>query len=1176
MMNRSMAQQKLRWWNLCCIILLAVAANPLHAQQDPLFTFLPPSETGVTFANPILETQDYNINVFIYAYNGAGVAVGDVNGDALPDLFFGSSQGSCKLYLNRGNFRFDDATQSAGLADSTGVHFGVSMIDIDGDQDLDIYLCKEFEPNKLFINNGNGTFTERAKEYGLDWNGFSMQAAFFDYDRDGDLDMYLGLNGRGSNNPQVALSASNTTSDYLFRGQPDQLFRNNGNRTFTNVTKEAVIFDNGFCQSVAIGDVNNDGWPDIYLANDFDVRDILYLNNHNGTFRDASRQAFRHTSAASMGTDIADFNNDGLLDIISLDMLPEDHKRRMSHIGVGPIYSPIYDSTQMTRNVLQLNLGNGSFADIGQLVGIAETDWSWAALFEDFDNDGNKDLFVTNGYKRDVGNLDITFNIQRTRMDPVTLYRNIPTTRLQNYIFRNNGDLTFSKYNNQWGITQIINSNGAVVCDLDRDGDLDIVTNNVDSVAFLYRNNAAQRSLGRYLRVALRGKSPNTEGIGARIELWAGGNYQLREVYRNRGYLSSVEPITHMGVANATVVDSLKVTWPDGSVQWLRNVATNQTLSVSQSEASAQPTVAATPSITPLFTDAGKDVLKFTHRENGEYDDFKRERLIPRRFSKNGPGIASGDVNGDHLEDLFIGGAKGIDGKIFLQKPDGTFSQTVQHSIAADSTSEDMGALLFDADNDGDNDLYVVSGGNEFDANASELQDRLYLNDGKGKLTRATAALPRMLTSGSCVIAADYDADGDLDLFVGGRVVPGAYPTSPRSYLLRNDKGKFTDATAAVAPGLETVGMVSGAIWTDADNDNAVDLFIVGEWMAPRLFRNNKGKFQDITPSTGLDSATGWWNSIIAADFDNDGDMDYVAGNLGLNTNSRHNASQQFPVRLYANDFDENGSLDLVMSYYYQGTEYPMRDRTTMSSQMPAYIRRKYPTFSAFAASPLSAMFSKEKLDSAQRLFATTFSSSYIENLGGGKFAIRPLPILAQLSPTHGMIAEDFTGDGNLDLLLTGNFHGVDQEVIQYDAGQGLLLRGDGKGGFEAETIAESGFFAPNDARGVVSVRKGTGNALYAVVANNNAPAQVFERQFPPQAGTLWNVDKSLGYTHLLLTFGNGSQRRYECSIGSGYLSQCSGAILIPPTATQATVYRGAKLLKTISFSKGTKGGQAQ
>lgn len=1167
MTNKPTTQRQFPWWNLCYILMVAFCCSQLHAQQGSLFTFLPPSETGVTFANPVVETQNYNINVFIYAYNGAGVAAGDVNGDALPDLFFGSSQGSCKLYLNRGNFRFEDVTQAAGVADSTGVHFGVSMVDIDGDRDLDIYLCKEFEPNKLFINNGDGTFTERAKEYGLDWNEFSMQAAFFDYDRDGDLDMYLGVNGRGSNNPQALLSSSNASSDYLFRGQPDQLFRNNGNRTFTNVTKEAGIFDNGFCQSVSIGDLNNDGWPDIYLANDFEIRDILYLNNHDGTFRNASRQALRHTSQASMGTDIADFNNDGLLDVISLDMLPEDHKRRMSHIGVGPIYSPTYDSTQMTRNVLQLNLGNGTFTDIGQLAGIAETDWSWAALFEDFDNDGNKDLFVTNGYKRDVSNLDVTFNMQRTRMDPVTMYRSIPTTRLQNYIFRNNGDLTFSKYNNQWGITQVINSNGAVVCDLDRDGDLDIVTNNMDSVAFLYRNNAKQISPDAYLRVALHGNTPNTEGIGSRVEIWSGGQHQLREAYRNRGYLSSVEPIVHFGIASATTVDSLKITWANGDVQQLKNVQSNQTLTLSQVNA-VTPSVAVAPSvITPFFTPVTDGSLKFVHKENGEYDDFKRERLIPRRFSKSGPGIASADANGDNIDDLFIGGAKGIDGKIFLQQPDGTFQQTRQNAIAADSASEDMGALFFDADNDGDNDLYVVSGGSEFEANDQRLQDRLYLNDGKGNFTRSVASLPQMLTSGSCAIAADYDMDGDLDLFVGGRVVPGAYPKSPRSYLLRNDKGKFTDVTTAIAPGLETVGMVSGAVWTDTDNDHAVDLLIVGEWMSPRLFRNIKGKFQDITPTTGLDSATGWWNSIIAGDFDNDGDMDYVAGNLGLNTNSRHNASHQFPVRLYANDFDENGSLDLVMSYYYQGTEYPMRDRMTMSSQMPAYIRRKYPTFSAFAAAPLSSMFSKEKLDSAQHFFATTFSSSYIENVGNGKFAIRPLPIMAQVSPTLGMIAEDCTGDGNLDLLLVGNFHGADQEVILYDAGQGLLLRGNGKGGFQPETVAESGIFAPNDARGLISARKAGSNTLYAVVANNNGPAQIFQRQFPASQGRLWSVDKSLNYTHLLVKLGDGSQRRYECSFGSGYLSQCSGSFFVPSTATQVTVFRGSKLLKTIRFN---------
>jgi len=1144
------------------IVAVIICGHSVEAQEHPpLFQFIPASSSGIRFANYVTETEEFNMGTFVYAYNGAGVAVGDIDGDGLPDIFFGSTQVSSRLYRNLGTMRFEDITEQAGVADSVGVTFGVSMVDIDGDGDLDIYLCKEFVANILYINNGDGTFTNRAHEFGLDFDGRSMQAAFFDYDRDGDLDVYIAVNGEGG---AIQAADQQVSSSYTNVGQPDHLFRNNGNGTFTDVSKEAGIFDYGFAQSVGIGDLNDDGWPDIYVANDFEIRDILYINNHDGTFRDASRSALMHTSAASMGNDIADFNNDGYPDIMTLDMLPEDHKRKMSHIGVGSVYTPTFDSTQLNRNVLQLNRGNGTFADIGQLSGVAETDWSWSALFEDLDNDGYKDLFITNGYKRDVSNQDVVYNISRSNMDKLTLFKNIPTTRLQNYVFHNNGDLTFSKYNDPWGITEVVNSNGAVFADLDLDGDLDLVINNMDSISFVYRGGAADNKTGNYIRIRCKGLSPNTEGIGSKIEIRSQGKLQMRELYKNRGYLSSMEAIAHFGLGKATSVDEITVHWPDGSSQTLHDVPANQVLVIDQKNAvKTQPTPP--ESRKTIFQAASADsILPYSHKENVLFDDFLRERLLPQRYSRNGPGIAVGDVDGNGLEDVFIGGAKFSSGAVYLQQKDGRFMRKRQAALDADSTYEDMGALLFDADGDGDLDLYVVSGGNELVPNALELQDRLYLNDGKGTFTRSKDALPEMLTSGSCVVAADFDGDGDLDLFVGGRVVPGRYPEIPRSYLLMNNKGRFTDVTEKVAPGLAHIGMITSAIWTDFDNDNDPDLMLVGEWISPTFFRNDRGKLTNILPVTGLDSNSGWWNSITSGDFDNDGDIDYVVGNLGLNTDTRHKASTRYPLQLYAGDFDDNGSMDIVLSYFYKGVEYPIRDRMTMATQMPALIRRKFPTYASYASSDLAEVLPKEKIPSAIHMEAQNFATSYIENLGNGKFRIRSLPPLAQVSPTFGMIVEDFNADGNLDLLLVGNFNNADQEVVRYDAGDGLFLTGDGHGNFAPVPVTESGFTAPLETRGVTSLQRASSNCLYTLVVNNDGPVQVFERTFANSEGKLMNFENETAYSHLIMTFQDGRKRRYECSMGSGYLSQCSGTLLVTPEARSVTLYRGSKEIKEI------------
>lgn len=1142
-----------------CIAVAAtiVSVRPASAQPAtgaPLYEYLPPSYTGILFEDRITENQEFNIQDFIYAYNGGGVAIGDINGDGLPDIYFTAPQLGNRLYLNKGNLKFEDISVKAGVYDTSGISFGVTMADVNGDGRIDIYVCKQNRPNALYINNGDMTFTDRAKEYGVDWDKSSTQAAFFDYDRDGDLDLYIATNGdaRGEN--------------YTRKGISDRLYRNNGDGTFTNVSEQAGIGDRGYGLGVSIGDINNDNWPDIYVTNDFDERDILYINNANGTFTNRTKEAMKHTTEFGMGNDIADFNNDGYPDIMAVDMLPEDHKRLMGHMGSQSVFSPLFDSTQLMRNVLQVNRGNGTFADIGQLAGVSETDWSWAVLFEDLDMDGNKDIFIANGYKRDVSNLDVIYNMARTRMDKLTMLNNVPTTRLQNYAFHNDGHLSFAKYTDQWGFSQVVNTNGAAFADLDRDGDLDLVLNNMDTVAFVYRGNAVENHIGNYLRVAFKGKGMNTEGIGARVVLHTKNGIQMRENYKTRGYLSSVEAIAQFGLGDLTSVDEVTVTWPDGKMQTLRNVPVNQVLTVDWNAATE---IAEVPTKSPntLFTEvADTNVLNYTHKENLSFDDFERERLLPNRLSRNGPGIAVGDANGDGLDDVYLGGAKFTPGKLYMQTPDGHFEQSWQSVFAIDSNSEDMGALFFDADGDGDLDLYVVSGGNEYIDNSPELQDRLYINDGKGSFTKSVDALPQMLTSGSCVVAADYDGDGDMDLFVGGRVVPGEYPKTPRSYILNNKKGKFTDVTEAIAPELAHVGMITAAIWTDFDNDNRPDLVMVGEWMAPHFFQNNRGKFTDVSPKSGVDSNYGWWNSIASGDFDNDGDIDYVFGNLGLNADKRLRASKEYPIKLYATDFDDNGSLDLVTSYFYHGIEYPSRSRIKASEQMPPLIRRKFPTFASYAAASILEIYDKKKLDSAMKFQANDLATSYVENLGNGKFRISQLPLLAQVSPTYGMIVEDFNADGNLDLLLAGNFYGPNQDIVRYDAGSGLYLKGDGKGDFTAVPVTESGFFAPNDTRGITSLKDGTSNSLYTLVVNNNGRVQIFKRDFGSSEGKLVNFETEGMYTHLIMKFADGRSRRYECSYGSGYLSQCSGTILVTPNASSVTLYKGSKAIKKINF----------
>jgi hypothetical protein len=1088
-------------------------ATPERTSQPPasdghLFTMLPSSYTGVRFANRLTDTNDLNIFTYRNYYNGGGVALGDLNGDGLPEILLTSNMAGNTLYLNEGQYRFRDITKAAGVQGKRSWATGATFADVNGDGLLDLYVCYAGKvagvrrANELYINKGLNAkgepqFREEAAAYGIADEGFSTHASFFDYDRDGDLDLYV-LNN--SSRPVSTLGLQNTRNVRdPFGG--DRLYRNDGGH-FTDVSAKAGIYGSEFAfgLGVAVGDVNGDGWPDIYVSNDFFERDYLYINNRNGTFTEDLEREMPSISYSSMGLDMADVNNDGLLDVFVTDMLPADEYRykMTSAFESWDIYQTKVKNDfhhQFARNMLHLNNGNGTFSEIGQIAGVARTDWSWSALIADFDLDGYKDIHVTNGMARDVTSQNyIAFLASNQTMrsamqsgksvDFERLINVMTSTKLPNYAFRNNGDLTFADQGSQWGLDTKGFSNGAAYGDLNGDGAIDLVVNNINEEAFVYRNNARTQSKNHYLQLKLVGDGTNRFAIGAKASVWRGGSSQFQELVPSRGFQSSVDYILTFGLGAGASVDSVSVVWPDGRVTTRANVAADQRLVIGQAGSSPpKPVAPAAPK--PMLSDITDQAqLGFVHHEN-RYADFDREPLIPKMLSTEGPYLAVADVNGDGLQDVFIDGAKDQSDRLLLQKRGGGFTPSSEAVFAADAISEDLGAAFFDANGDGSLDLYVVSGGNEFSDMAPALEDRLYLNDGRGNFRKTNGNVPAASNSGSRAAAADFDGDGDIDVFVGGRVVPGHYGIDPPSVLLENDgRGHFTDVTARAAPGLDHIGMVTDALWQDVDGDGRVDLVVVGEWMPITVLRNRGNGRLERASIRGFEKSDGWWNRIVAADFTGDGRVDFVVGNLGLNT--RLHASAAEPVEMYVKDFDGNGFVEQIIACYNNGRSYPLALRDDLMKSLP-YLKSRYANYDTYAKQTLADVFPAKDLADAVVKRAYTFASVLAKNNGDGSFTLLPLPLEAQLSPLYGILASDVDRDGKLDLMVAGNFDGVKPEIGRMSAGYGLLMKGDGKGGFTSVRTRDSGFFVPGQARDIQRLRTPRGE-VYVVTRNNDRP----------------------------------------------------------------------------------------
>lgn len=1064
---------------------------------DALFEPVSTEHSGVLFTNTITETPELNYFTFQYIYNGGGVATGDINNDGLVDIYLTGNMVSDKLYLNRGDMTFEDITDKAlpGLPNTW--HQGVAMADVNEDGFLDIYICRAgyyTDPNKLYNlfyeNNGDGTFTERSSEYGLADTTRSTQAAFFDMDNDGDLDLYV------MNTPLHSKGIANVDRIRLTQqglAPSDNLYRNDNGR-FTKVSMEYGVQNFSYGLGLSISDLNQDNRPDIYVSHDYDLPDMMYINRGE-TFQDELQGRTRHISNFGMGSDIADYNNDGLPDIMVLDMVSEDHVRSKMNMG-GMSTERFWKMVrigyhhQYMINTLQLNNGNGTFSEIGQLAGVGRTDWSWSALFADLDNDGWKDLVITNGYKRDMRNNDFVGKFEgyleeTDQAEFEGILDLIPATRIHNYAFRNNGDLTFDNVSEDWGFNTPVNSNGMAYADLDNDGDLDLVINNIDEPASIMRNRSVQNG-SHWIRFEL--KTNGRDAIGSKVTLWAGDNMQFQELFPTRGYQSSTEPVLHFGAGDAEVVDSIRVIWPSGLTQKYENLPVDTLIVLQEGGTPLKPEV---PIATPFQMVEVKG-LTFVHAED-PYNDFEREVLLPHKYSGLGPGICSGDANGDGLDDLFITGAHSQSSELYLQKDDGSFQRTFRQPWESHALQEQVSARFFDADNDNDQDLIVLAGGNQYDVRSDMYRHRFYRNSGKGKFEYEEFALPPMETSAGTIAVGDINGDGMADLFIGGRVTPGLYPFAPRSYLLANDgNGKFVDVTDSRAPDLKGPGMVTDAAFADINDDGLNDLVVCGEWMDISIFLNTGQGLENMTTSFGLKGTSGWWKSLCVLDIDNDGDLDIVGGNLGMN--HKYHCDADHPLHVYWGDFDDSGRSDIVLAKEKGEKQLPVRGRECSSQQCPM-ILDKFPTYEEFAHASLGQIYSEERLSDALHLTATHMESTVFMN-EGGSFVAHVLPNEAQFAPLNRIIPMDLNNDGYTDLVAAGNDWDAEVETVRYDAGTGvILINRSGSGEFDVIPSRRSGFMAWNHVKDMTTIERNGQRSI--VVANNNAPLEVFDRVRP-------------------------------------------------------------------------------
>jgi enediyne biosynthesis protein E4 len=1073
-----------------------------HEIKEKLFIRHNYQRTGINFINKLRESPDLNVLTFQYFANGGGVAIGDINNDDLPDVYFTGNQGPNRLYLNQGDFHFLDITKESGTDGGRGWTNGAVMVDINQDALLDIYVCRSgnypeaMRANQLFINEGNNTFSERAEEFGLADPGYSTHSAFLDFDLDGDLDMYL-------LNHNVILPTSNDLMKLKSQYDPlagDKFYENRDGR-FYDISKDVGLRQNsiGYGLGVGVGDLDENGYPDIYVCNDYLEQDYLYLNSGDGRFLESLKERTGHTSNFSMGCDIADFNNDGLPDIFVADMAPEDnYSSKTNMAGMNPEnFQRAVDNGfhyQYMINTFQLNLGKALFSEMGQLTGMAKTDWSWAPLFVDIDNDGWKDAIITNGYRMNTRNKDFEkkkleyYKIidEDPDVNSTALIRKIldlvPSIKVPNYVFKNDQNLNFQNKIEDWGFDESSFSNGIAYGDLDADGDLDLVINNIDQESFVYEN----RSKGNFLRFKLKGPETNPFGIGAKLILKYSEGQQYVENYSSRGYLSSMEPIVHFGLPAGTTSLDLEVIWSDKKSQTIKGLSPNQLLLLDYENAGKTP--GPKEESKPVFEETSPSAgIDFKHEEN-PYDDFGREILLPHKMSALGPGLAVADVNNDGLEDFFIGNGAGFSPALYIQNSTAHFSRSQIPFWKKESRFEDMSSVFFDLDNDGDLDLYVVSGGSREKQGSPIYQDRIYLNNGQGEFSVGKGILPKIVSSGSCVVPGDFDLDGDLDLFVGGRVLPGKYPFAPKSYLLKNEKGKFMDVTSQMAPMLNDIGMVTSAVWMDINNDKLPDLILAGEWMPIIALENHSSGF--ITRKSGslIENSQGWWFSLEKADLDNDGDFDLIAGNLGLNYKFR--ATPAEPFHIYSGDLDGSGTNDIYLGYFQEGQVFPVRGRECSSQQMP-YIKEKFKTYSDFGKANIDEILG-DALNSALHYEAKQFKSILIENLGDGEFQERPLPIQNQISAINGIVWVDINKDRIPDIITAGNMYGSEIETPRNDAGIGTVLISGSSWDYEVQEYTKSGFLANGDVKDLKLIHLAN-NKLGILVARNSGDLALIE-----------------------------------------------------------------------------------